>query len=137
MTRPDGYRRSQLFVSSLDNGGSGGSEKGTVFWSNASMIDDILAGNGFSFSYGSGSNQINVTGDVLGLPGAVSSGFSPNARYLLFTSGAGSQITQTGLNNDYLISAAALTDPVPEPGTVALMGVGLVTIVAARRRTKV
>ncbi len=169
MERPAGYTWSDLVVSSMDSGGTNGAEAGTMYWSSADATDinaflnNTLAGsnsNQLGFSYGTDASHINVNGNVLGLPGA--GAFDPNAKYVVFTSGAGSQVasgllgnggstttktcsynqwgqktctytTTPPLNNDYLVWSGALNS-VPEPGTLALMGVGLAGMFAGRRR---
>ena len=171
LQRPAGYSWSDLLVSSLDSGGTNGAEAGTIYWSSDNIADintflnnTIAGSNSASFSYGTGgptNNEIDTNGNVLALNNAAS--FDPNAKYAVFTSGAGSQVgtgmlgggttattqtcsqnrwgkwscanttTTTPLNNDYLVSGAVLNS-IPEPGTLALMGLGLLGIYAGRRK---
>jgi hypothetical protein len=100
MERPAGYQWSDLVVSSMDSGGTNGAESGTMYWSSDSIADidtflknTLTGGNPdqLAFSYGTDASHINVNGDVLGLPGA--GAFDPNSKYVVFTSGSGSQIS--------------------------------------------
>jgi len=127
LERPNGTHWTQLWVSSLDSGGSGGSEEGLLVWGNS--FADLVAGtNAFQFASGT---FPGVEGDILSL--AAASGFDPDARYVLFTHPAG-----VGDNNDYLVWRGAYNEGrflVPEPGTLALLGAA-VALAALRRRTR-
>jgi hypothetical protein len=126
LTRPSDTNWSQLWVSSLDSGGSSNSEKGVLYWSNSATSFSPV--DSFSFGYPAFSGT-SVEGN-LPLPG----GFNAGARYLLFTNNAGN-----GTNNDYLVFGGVLASPVfeqsiPEPGSMVLFGVGLILLAVARRR---
>lgn len=135
LQRPTNEMWSQLWVSSLDSGGTGGNETGTVYWSNT--LGDLT--NHFTFSF----NNFNpaVDGNILGLLQA--SGFDPLAKYVMFRAGTDGQIAGSDFNNDYLVWGATLaacpdchTENVPEPVTLALFGSGLAGAAILRRRKK-
>jgi hypothetical protein len=127
LQRPDGTYWTQLWVSSLDSGGSGGSEEGLLVWGN-SLVELMAGTNAFQFASGT---FAGVEGDILSL--AVASGFNPDALYVLFTHPAG-----VGDNNDYLVWRGAYNEGrflVPEPGTLTLLGAAA-ALAALRRRTR-
>jgi hypothetical protein len=127
LQRPDGTHWTQLWVSSLDSGGSGGSEEGKLVWGNS--LAELAAGtNSFLFAWPNFGGA--VEGNILSLLAA--SGFNPDALYVMFTHPTG-----VGDNNDYLVWKGAYERGrflVPEPGTLALLGTAL-AIGALRRRT--
>ncbi len=90
-----------LWVSSLDSGGSGGREMGTLYWSN-SPTPDLSKLTGFTFKFGDFGSS--VEGDLLTLHPA---GFDATAQYLFFRAGP----NPCGTNNDYLFWKATTTTP--------------------------
>jgi len=120
----DGFRWTELWVSSLDGGGTGGTEEGRVHWGNSSAIASLLGGPSFAFDFGNFGAA--VEGDILSL--AAAAAFDPDARYVLFVPDG-----TVGQNNDYLVWGAS-TEPVPEPGTLFLLGTGAAALARARGR---
>ena len=95
-----------LWVSSLDQNGTGGAEKGRVYWSNDPTPNlDTLINGGQSFAFEYGDFGTSVEGNILTLTQA--SGFDLDAEYVFFTAGLGT--TDTGTNNDYLVWQATTT----------------------------
>jgi PEP-CTERM motif len=126
LERPNGTHWTQLWVSSLDNGGSGGSEEGMLVWGNS--LAELAAGTN-SFLFGWPNFGASVEGNILALGAAF--GFDPNALYVMFTHPAGA-----GDNNDYLVWRGAYNEGrflVPEPGTLALLGAALAFATLRRR----
>jgi hypothetical protein len=125
LTRPDDTTWESLWVSSLDGGGTGGSEEGWLFWSN----DPGTASLFVEFSFGDFGGA--VEGDILTL--LSTAGFDRTAKYIFFTADWGS-----GDNNDYLVWKGTLeTVETPEPAALGLLGLGLAGIAAGRRRRQV
>ena len=110
-----------LWVSSLD-----GSEEGAVFWSNSLSFLFTSA-----FSFKSSDFGTSVEGDILGL--AAAGAFDSSARYLAFIAGTTATI---GGDNDYLVWKGTIDVPVPEPGTLGLLGLSMLIVgfVSSRRR---
>jgi len=130
LTRPNGRTWTSLWVSSLDSGGSGNNETGTLYWSNVAQPDlsTLSTKRVFSHSDLGGANE----GNLFTLPGFAGS-FDAGAKYLFFTAGP----NPAGNDNDYLVWGGNLS-PVPEPSAVLTMLAGLGalgTITMRRRRT--
>jgi hypothetical protein len=119
-----GWTWSELWISSLDSGGTGDSEEGRLYFGNSSDVATLLTSSSFDFTFG---ELPQVYGDVLTL--ASSSSFDPTARYLLWRPDGAN-----GDNNDYLVWGASATQTVPEPASMMLFGVGLAGLVARRRK---
>ena len=78
LQRPTNMAWLQLWVGSLDNGGTGGHEQGTLYWSNT--LGDLTTGH-FSFQDNSFAGSPG-DGDILSL--AAASGFNAFAKYVMF-----------------------------------------------------
>jgi len=121
LTLPDGKCWAGLWVSSLDSGSSGGSELGTLYWSDLAQ-PDLSALTGFSFQFGDFGTA--VEGDLVALPGLAAAGFDSEAKHLFFRAGP----NPAGTNNDYLVWGGNLA-PVPEPSSLASIIIGLAAVV--------
>ncbi|MCP2728672.1 SdrD B-like domain-containing protein, partial [Limnofasciculus baicalensis] len=95
LTKTAGEQWTSLWVSSLDGGGSGGAEKGTLYWSNSATPTLNTLTTKFTFQYGDFGSS--VEGNILGLTQSAS--FDKNAQYLFFVAGPNT----AGTNNDYLV----------------------------------
>lgn len=115
-----------LFVSSLDSNGGAPNlpESGTVYWSNSLNFNSA---DSFNFTAGDFPHGA-VEGDILSL-GAANS-FNRSAKYVVFTANTTSSATG---NNDYVVWKASA---VPEPGTLALFGLGLIGLSMSVRRKR-
>ena len=92
-----------LWVSSLDSGGSGGAEMGTLYWSNTATPNLSTLTTNFTFKFGDFGAA--VQGNVLSLPAAAN--FDPTAKYVFFIAGPNA----CGNNNDYLFWKATTSTP--------------------------
>jgi hypothetical protein len=124
LTLPTNMIWSDLFVSSLDTGGSNSDESGILYWSNsATPLLSTLSGLAFSH------NTLNADdGSIWKL---LPTSFNPSDKYLFFTPDA-----SNGSNNDYLVWGANVSKHVPEPASYTLMltGLGLIGFMARRRK---
>ena len=125
LTLAPGWTWSELWVSSLDTGGTGGTEEGRLYWGDVPDVATLLAGSS-SFHFVAGGLPSSGVEGKLSLP----SGFNFNARYVLFRPDGAIGSRE---NNDYLVWGATATS-VPEPGTLTLLGLGLAGVRFARRR---
>ena len=125
LTLPTNASWGELWVSSLDDGGSNSNESGILFWSNSPTVFT----NSFSFSYND--FKPGVEGNILSL--AQASGFDASATYLLFVNDP-----SNGGNNDYLVWKGVYYSPplqqAPEPGSLALFGAAFMGLILLRRR---
>ncbi|HEY6281622.1 MAG TPA: PEP-CTERM sorting domain-containing protein [Burkholderiales bacterium] len=131
LTAPSGKDWSNIWVSSLDTGGTGGNETGTVFWSNSSNPNLSTLATFTTFSHTSTGFGSSVEGSIFSLlPAAAAS-----ADFLFFAAGSTPLAYGSTLNNDYLVWGVNVT-AVPEPEIYAMMGIGLALMgfVARRRR---
>ena len=94
LTKAAGTSWTSLWVSSLDSGGSGSAETGTIYWSNSATPDLSTLSTKFTFKYGDFGANVEE-GDVLTLGPP---GFDASAQYVFFVAGPNA----AGTNNDYL-----------------------------------
>jgi hypothetical protein len=126
LTLPSNSKWTELWVSSLDSGGSNSNESGILLWGNDPTVFSFA--NSFVFSFGNISPA--VEGDILTL--AAASGFDPTAKYVLFINDI-----SNGPNNDYLVWKGAYTSTLreaPEPGTYLLLAIAFAGLMFYRRR---
>ncbi len=96
LTKTDDQEQwTSVWVSSLDGGGSGNKERGTIYWSDVATPDLTTLTTKFEFQFGDFGTK--VEGDLLKL--AKSAPLDRSAKYLFFVSGPNPQ----GTNNDYLV----------------------------------
>jgi hypothetical protein len=128
LTRPNGRTWTSLWVSSLDSGGSGNNETGTLYWSNLAQPDlsTLSTKRVFSHSDLGGATE----GDLFTLPGFAGS-FDAGAKYVFFSAGPNA----AGTDNDYLVWGGNLS-PVPEPSAVLAMLAGLGALVTSTGRRR-
>jgi hypothetical protein len=129
LTLPVGATWVQLWISSLDDGGTSNNESAILYWSNTPT--GFTAANSFAFDYNAISPAVETQG-LLGLPAA--SSFDVSARYVLFVNNPAN-----GSNNDYLVWGGQYQAPlsqIPEPGILGLLGIALLAMgfPALRRR---
>ncbi|MDJ0521639.1 MAG: PEP-CTERM sorting domain-containing protein [Planctomycetota bacterium] len=97
------------------------------------LIDDTANTELYNSGYVSNSTSTSLTG--AGLTGSLIAGhaYSLSFEYFAGTTAHNGSIAATG---DLLLSFAGTGSPVPEPGTLALLGLGLGCIVLHRRRAR-
>ena len=134
LTKPTGDNWSNIFVSSMDTGGTNNNETGTLYWSNSATPNlSTLTGITFSHAQLGGGNEGSIWSLLAG------HGFDPTANYLFFRAGSfnSSGTALNGTNNDYLVWGVNVV-AVPEPEIYAMMGLGLALMAfVARRRSPV
>jgi hypothetical protein len=137
LTRPAAERWTSLWVSSLDGGGTNGTERGTLFWSDTPTPSNLLGlSTSFQFAYPGFGHQV-VEGDLFALMDASTRDNIANAQYLFFKAGAPGTLAGQSNNNDYLVWKGTTRDPrrqVPEPSVLALAGIAAVAALRSRRK---
>ena len=132
LTRPSGESWSNIWVSSLDSGGTNNNETGTFYWSN-SATPNLSTMTGITFSHGqlAGADEGSIWSLVSG------HGFDPNANYLFFRAGSYDTFGHAlnGTNNDYLVWGVNVA-AVPEPEIYVMMGIGLALMILVARRKR-
>jgi len=123
LTLPTGKVWTDIFVSSLDAGGSGNNETGTLYWSDVANPNLNTLTTKAIFSH----NQIDPPGGAEVVEGSIwsqLSGIDVDAKYLFFRAGP----NPLGTNNDYLVWGVSLANPIPEPQTYAMLLAGLLVL---------
>lgn len=135
LTIATGMKWDGAWVSSLDSGGTGGAEAGQMYWSNLADPNNVIGQSSDFLDYAYGSFGGAVTGNVLAL---ADTSFNPSDKYLFFRGNPAN-----GTNNDHLIWGVTTSSEkppqqitVPEPGTVALWGIGVVALISRRRQQR-
>jgi hypothetical protein len=132
LTRQDGRSWSDIWVSSLDTGGTNSNETGTIYWSNTAL--PVLSG-GITFSH----TQLGSAHEGSLFTYLVANGLDVNANYLFFRAGsyAANGSLLNGTNNDYLVWGVGVA-AIPEPEIYAMLaaGLGLMGFVARRRKQR-
>jgi hypothetical protein len=124
LTRPDDFKWTSLWVSSLDSGGTGRSEEGVFFYGDTDDVASLLLGTGVDFAYSAG-DPVEIKLDSLITDMIAAS------KYLLFTHRPKDDV---GDNNDYLVWKGAIeqvpeeTPGVPTPAPLALLGIGALAL---------
>ncbi|HYA45992.1 MAG TPA: PEP-CTERM sorting domain-containing protein [Burkholderiales bacterium] len=124
LTRPDNTVWSDLWVSSLDSGGTNNNEKGIVYSSD--LATPVLSG-GASFSHSA------LGADDGSIWSLVSAGIDPTDKYLFLRADPTNTVWGKG-NNDYLVWGVGVL-PIPEPETYAMLLAGLALLGLAARRS--
>ena len=121
LTLPTGKKWTGLWVSSLDAGGSGSDETGTLFWSSLEKPDlSRLSATSFTFKH----SDLGATdqGNLFAVPGFPPR-FDASATYLFFRAG----VNPDGNDNDYLVWGGDL-GVVPEPTGMLMIAAGLIAM---------
>jgi len=130
LTLPSNSKWTELWVSSLDSGGTNNNESGILLWGSDPTFGTI--GGVFQFSFAN--FNPDVEGDLLSLNPP---GFDPTAPYLLFINDFTNGSLGEGANNDYLLWKGAYTSTLreaPEPGTYLLLAIAFAGLMFSRRR---
>ncbi len=151
LTRTDRMTWSDLWVSSLDSGGSnsnekasgekGGNETGTIYWSNDPIANLKRISTFTTFSLSSSGFGYSGEGSIFGRL----SRFDVNAKYLFIRAGSygANGHSLNGTNSDFLVWSANLAavrevnvPGIPESEIYAMMlaGLGMIGFVACRRK---
>lgn len=136
LTRPTGKKWTDIWISSMDTGGTNSNETGTLYWSSSATPNlnngttSFLNFSNTTLGWGTSAVEGSVFTYLTG------HGFDVNAPYIFFRAGKWDNLghSTNGTNNDYVVYGVAVAR-VPEPDSGLLVMAGLLVLGWMGRRS--